>query len=175
MELLRSQLRLQGGGYLMGLLLECVTIHSAVPITLACGEYPKRNNYKGQRYDSIVQRKGGCKMIRITRKTPNVDMLVAYKIFIDGIYRGKIKRNEIKEFDAERGKHTVYAKMDWHRSNELNVNVTDIGAELEVGSTQEKRSIGTAENDLLSYLFSKREYLWLREKESADTPSEDIK
>jgi len=61
-------------------------------------------------------------MIRITRGSAYKDMFRAYKIFIDGIYYGEIKQNEIKEFAVENGKHTICAKIDWCGSNELCVD-----------------------------------------------------
>lgn len=64
-------------------------------------------------------------MIRITRTARFIDALVAYKIYIDGIYRGKIKRGETKEFEVENGSHTVYASTGPYGSNTLRIYVSD--------------------------------------------------
>ena len=52
-------------------------------------------------------------MIRVTRGSSYTDIIRAYKIFIDGVYCGDIKRNETVEFPVENGRHEVCAKIDW--------------------------------------------------------------
>ena len=112
-------------------------------------------------------------MVRITRKLQNVDMLRAYKIYIDGVYRGKIKFDETKEFKVEKGIHKVRAKIDWGGSNTLSVDVSDSVVELEVGNAV----TGWKSLFLKYYItFGAHKYLFLREKgiepEETATPFE---
>ena len=109
-------------------------------------------------------------MIRITRVKPYGELFRTYKIFIDGVYRDEIAIKETKEFEVGNGKHTVYAKIDWYKSNTLCVNVDDSIVDLEVGSSVVGWRL------LLSMLYATvwaRKYLWLREKETADALSEN--
>ena len=102
-------------------------------------------------------------MIRITRNQQNDNILRAYKIFIDGVYRGKIKEGETKEFPVENGKHTIRAKIDWGGSKELIVDVNDAIVDVEVGS-----SVVGWEGFLLIFAYMttlRNESLWLREME----------
>jgi len=71
-------------------------------------------------------------MIRITRPAQFIDILNAYKIYIDGIYCGKIKRNETKEFAVENGRHTVYASTGPYGSRLLHIYVSDSIVDIEV-------------------------------------------
>jgi len=58
-------------------------------------------------------------MIRISRQSQYFDSLRNYKIYIDDIYCGDIKNDEIKELDIENGEHVICLKIDWCRSNKL--------------------------------------------------------
>jgi len=109
-------------------------------------------------------------MIRITRGTMWRDVLRGYKIHIDGVYCGEIQIGDTKEFEVENGNHVVCAKLDWCRSNELCVEVNDSVVELEVGS-----SLKGWRFLFVSFYTSiwKDKYLFLREKETVDTSSED--
>lgn len=104
-------------------------------------------------------------MIRITRASQYADGARAYRIVIDGVERGKIKRGETKEFEVENGVHTVCAKMDWCGSPELCVEVNDSVVELVVGNAL----IGV--KHLLSGLYMtvwRNKYLFLIEKSEYD-------
>jgi len=114
-------------------------------------------------------------MIRITRGTTQRDRRVAYKIFIDGTYCGLIRENETKGFEAKEGTHTVWAKIDWCRSNKLSVDIKDSVVELEVGGTEKGDVTAAPEHNLLYSILFWNKYLWLREKESAGAPPEDVK
>ena len=99
-------------------------------------------------------------MIRITRGSSYADKLRAYKIFIDGVHRGDIKRNETVEFPVENGRHKVCAKIDWCSSNSLFVEVNDSAVSIEVGSPL----VGWRSFLALVYITSLRhKYLWLKE------------
>ena len=73
-------------------------------------------------------------MIRIKREYSYTDSARAYKIFIDGTLYGKIRANETKIFEVEKGRHSVIAKIDWGSSNLLYINVADSIVDLEVGT-----------------------------------------
>jgi hypothetical protein len=98
-------------------------------------------------------------------------MMRAYKIYIDGVYRGKIKRNATKDFEVGNGTHVVVAKMDWCRSNKLCVSVNDSIVEVEVGNSF---VVGKFLVNLEHMTFSWDEALWLKEKVLTDERSEDI-
>ena len=100
-------------------------------------------------------------MIRITRGATRG---YRFKIFIDGVYRGKIKDNETVEFEVENGSHTVCAKADWRGSKTLSVRVKDSVVELEVGYAKQGWASKDPYNDFLHEIFSRNEYLFLREK-----------
>ena len=79
-------------------------------------------------------------MIKITRKHFILGQARRYKVFIDGVYRGKVSNDETKEFEADNGTHTVYVKVDWYKSNELNVTVNDSVAEVEISNNSLRMS-----------------------------------
>ena len=108
-------------------------------------------------------------MIRITRGRTTFDQYRAYKIYIDGVYRGEIWNSETKEFEVEKGPHVVRARIDWAGSKKVHVNVNTSALELEVGSVMDK--MRTKVVWMLAYpvvvllyitVFSQR-YLWLKE------------
>ena len=117
-------------------------------------------------------------MIRITREKKYIGCLIAYKIYIDGGYRGEIWWGETKEFPVENGRHSVYATavdsgpavMSWgrkDRSNTLRVVVSDSCiVDLEVGDalTGWKRWLFPFSN----IFIEKDEHLFVREKKAAD-------
>jgi len=111
-------------------------------------------------------------MIRIARVKPYSELLRYYKIYIDGIYRGKIGVGETQEFDVENGNHMICAKLDWTRSNELCVNVDNSIVDVEVGSSVVGWRL------LLWRLYAtvwRKKALWLRMKEDVDVPSKGAK
>ena len=113
------------------------------------------------------------RMIRITRGARKQNIFSGYDIYIDGAYRGKIKRNETKEFPvyprgfADEGKgHTVYASAGQYSSKLLRFDVSDSIVELEVdyALTGWKHWLFP----LSDFAIKKDEYLFLREKEAVD-------
>ena len=75
------------------------------------------------------------KIIKITRGQDGHAVFRGYKVFIDDVYRGDIEYNQTKEFEIREGMHTVYAKIDWCRSNEVYVDADDPIIEFEIGSS----------------------------------------
>ena len=103
-------------------------------------------------------------MIRLARGNDYVDKLRAYKIFIDDVYRGDIKRNEVKEFEVATGEHIIYAKIDWCRSNKLCVNVSNSILELEIGSPITGKKLFIPFIPILYATLLRNKYLYIRDK-----------
>jgi hypothetical protein len=104
-------------------------------------------------------------MIRLTRKETDVDKIRAYRIFIDGVYRGDIKNGEVKEFQVENGKRTICAKIDWCGSGDYVYEVNDL-LELEVGPTLTKNDIHNIPRAMLYISFLRKRYLWFERKDN---------
>ena len=103
-------------------------------------------------------------MIRLTREKRISDKLRVYKIFIDEIYHGDIKSGETKDFDIDKGKHIIYAKIDWCRSNKLDITIDDSILELEVGPSLAGTKVWIPLIQFLYITFWKNKYLWIKEK-----------
>ena len=104
-------------------------------------------------------------MIRIVRENLNNSQLsTAYKIFIDGVCHGKIKMDETKEFEVERGWHTVWIKSGWWRSNKLRMNVSDSIVELEIGCNAKVDNSKSMERLFLEEIIFWDQFLWIRHK-----------
>ena len=108
-------------------------------------------------------------MIRVTRAAEGVNMLRSYKIYIDGIYRGKVKNDETKEFEVEHGNHVVVAKIDWGRSNRLIINVSDSTVDIDLGCSMTGWKAWFTWPAYTTFLSHK--FLWLRKKDGADSHS----
>jgi hypothetical protein len=102
------------------------------------------------------------RMIKLTRLGSYADKLRTYKIFIDGVYQGGIKANETTYFTVSKGKHIIYAKIDWCRSNKLQIDVEDTVLELEIGSSLEGYMLFFI---ILYITIFKNRYLWIRKKD----------
>ena len=106
-------------------------------------------------------------MIRITReRADNVKLSVAYRIYIDGTFRRKIRWGETKELNVESGGHKVWIRSWWWRSNKLHIDVSDSVVELEVGyidydSEDKSKSI---EHLFFESIFHWDKFLWIRDK-----------
>lgn len=104
-------------------------------------------------------------MIRIIRGNTYTDKFRKYKIYIDDVYCGDIKNKETKEFPAQAGNHTVFAKVDWCRSNRLNISIGSSPTELEVDSSLCGWKLFLA---IIYVTFLKNQYLWIKETGSSD-------
>jgi len=100
-------------------------------------------------------------MIRITRE--EAFSFISYKIFIDGIERGKIKNNQTIEFTTGKGWHTVRAEQGGVSSKDLRVNVKTSIVDLEVGDNVK----GWEAFHALEYITTRKdEALFLRKKKA---------
>ena len=100
-------------------------------------------------------------------------MFRAYQVFIDSVHVGNINRKQTKSFPAAKGRHIIYVKIDWFRSNCLVVEVADDVVELEVVHNNE--SVREAQKHIVDniglYVFlpklvtgEKEGWLFLRRK-----------
>jgi len=113
-------------------------------------------------------------MIRITRGNHFMDERRAYKIFIDDVHRGDIRKNETKEFAVDNGSHTVRATIDWCGSLALHVYVDDSVVELEVENAAVKAT-GWKKWFFPEYTsFFKDKYLFLSIKDSDVDSVDDL-
>ena len=103
-------------------------------------------------------------MIRITRIPAYANAARDYKIYIDEEYCGSIKDNETIELSTDKGRRIIYAKIDWCRSNKLDIYVGDSVLELEVGAALSDKKALLPLIDLFYVSFLKNRYLWIREK-----------
>ena len=106
-------------------------------------------------------------MIRITRKPYLTDRFSSYKIYANDLYLGKIKRNETKVFDVEKGNYSIYAKIDSWGSNKLDVVVGDSVIDLEVGTNLTDKEFWVPFSDFY-YISNPDEYLWIKEKDKGE-------
>ena len=118
-------------------------------------------------------------MIRIMRGRTSFDRFKAYKIYIDGVYRGDIWNSETKEFEVENGSHVVRARVDWGGSNKAYVHVNSSIVELEVGSVTDKawtKAAWMLAFPIVVLLYAtvlSQRYLWLKENfKDADNTKE---
>jgi len=87
-------------------------------------------------------------VIKLTRGKGWADMFRVYQVFIDGVYCGDIKPKQTKEFSVDNGKHIIWAKIDWFRSNQFVVEVNNDIVELEV--LHDKENVREFMNDVLN-------------------------
>lgn len=100
-------------------------------------------------------------MIRIKRNTGYVDRLRAYKVVLDGNVIGEIKNGQQIEFDVPPGKHHLYLKIDWGRSNIVDFEVNQDAVEFECGSNLRGFKVLMA---IFYVLFMPSKYIWLKMK-----------
>ncbi|ADL53846.1 hypothetical protein [Clostridium cellulovorans] len=98
-------------------------------------------------------------MIEIERKSEIRDKMRSYKIILDNKFFGEIKSGEIKRFNIATGKHRIYLKIDWCRSNKLDFYISnDEVVELKCGNSMKQWTIV---NFLAYATIAKNKYLWI--------------
>ena len=99
-------------------------------------------------------------MIKINRKAEYVDRLRSYSVILDNNYLGYINGGEIKNFEVTQGKHTIYLKIDWCRSNKVDFYVLENEViEFDCGNSMSGWRL------LLGFIyvtFLKNKYLWIK-------------
>ena len=102
-------------------------------------------------------------MIRITRVPKRVDILMGYRIIIDGYEYGTVRNGKTKDFEVENGSHTVSVSSGRYESKSIRVNVSDSIVELEVGCALTGWRYWLWPYS--DFLVKKDEYLFIREKD----------
>ena len=54
-----------------------------------------------------------------------IDRLRAYRVLVDGEERGRLRPGESVSIEVEPGAHVVQGKIDWTRSAELSLDLSD--------------------------------------------------
>ena len=101
-------------------------------------------------------------MVIIRRNSGYVDLLRAYKVVLDGNVVGKVKNGQQIEVAVSQGKHELFLKIDWCRSNVIefeNDGSSDI--EFECGSNLEGLKILLL---ILYVTFFRSKYIRLNKK-----------
>ncbi len=108
-------------------------------------------------------------MIQINRALDYNDRLRKYRIMVDDVCLGYIKNGETKKFEIPPGRHRIYLKIDWCRSNELEF-ILEKGekAIFDCGNATKWYNV------LLYISFLKNKYLWLRKQGKEIIDGEDI-
>jgi hypothetical protein len=63
-------------------------------------------------------------MLRIVRRSGYADGLRAYKIFVNGAHVGNIAPHAVLDLDIPNGPLTIQARVDWCRSQPLEIEST---------------------------------------------------
>lgn len=98
-------------------------------------------------------------MIKIKRDSGYADLFRAYKVVLDGKAAAQIKNGQEIELEAPPGKHQLYLKLDWCRSNIV---------EFESGGGELKFECGSNLRDWKIFLavvyaaIYPKEYMWLK-------------
>lgn len=105
-------------------------------------------------------------MIKINRITKYPDKIRNYKVMLDNNDLGEVGGGETKIFEVAHGKHTIYLKIDWCRSNKIDFIASENEAlEFDCGSSMSGWKI------LLSPIyitFLRNNYLWVKMKRKVD-------
>lgn len=73
-------------------------------------------------------------MIRIKRDSGLADRFRVYKVVLDGDVIGKIKNGQQIELDVPPARHRLHLKIDWCRSNFVDLKPMGIPLSLNVGA-----------------------------------------
>ena len=98
-------------------------------------------------------------MIRIIRESGIADILRSYQIIVDDYVVGEIRNGARVEFDVPPGKHQIYMKINWCRSNVVDFEAKQGVVQFECGSNIRGWKTLIA---LLYVTFLRDQYLWLR-------------
>jgi len=101
-------------------------------------------------------------LIKINRQSGYADKIRKYKVIVDNDYIGTINAGETKDFEVTSGKHTIYLKIDWCRSNKLDFNVSENEVlEFDCGCSLTGWRLFI---NLIYITFLKNKYLWIKTK-----------
>lgn len=114
----------------------------------------------------IICRKAFTAMstIKVSRDSGYADRIRDYKVICNSEVIGKISDGQTKVFEIPEGKHEIYMKIDWCRSNKLQIDITvDKQLCLFVGSNLRGIKILLA---IFFIFFAPHKYLFLRDENS---------
>jgi hypothetical protein len=63
--------------------------------------------------------------LKISSKRELLNILRSYKVYVDGKLVGKVQNGKIQNFELEPGSHKVYAKLDFFKSNEIEILINE--------------------------------------------------
>ena len=91
--------------------------------------------------------------------------MLDYKTILDDNYLGPIKCGDSKSFDISPGKHIIYLKVDWCRSNKIDFEVGENELiEFDCGNSMSGWRVLLT---IVYITFLKNKYLWLKIKRAA--------
>ena len=64
-------------------------------------------------------------ILKISSKRELLNILRSYKVYVDGKLVGKVQNGKIQNFELEPGSHKVYAKLDFFKSNEIEILINE--------------------------------------------------
>jgi hypothetical protein len=102
-------------------------------------------------------------MVTIKRDSGYADLFRAYRIILDGKSVARIQNGQELKLQVPPGKHQIYLKLDWCRSNVLEFELGERDITFDCGSSLRDWRI------LLSLLYAAifyREYMWIRQRMS---------
>jgi hypothetical protein len=101
-------------------------------------------------------------MIKLKRDSGYADRLRAYKVVLDGNVVGEVKNAQQIEIDTSQGKHQLFLKIDWCKSNVVEFESDGISdVEFECGSNLRGLKILLG---VLYVTFFRSKYIWLNKK-----------
>lgn len=106
-------------------------------------------------------------MLKLVREDKFRDRLRSYKIILDDTYCDDINTGEVRNLELTPGKHTIYLKIDWCRSNKIDFYVSDNELiEFECGNSMKSWRILFA---FIYITFLKNKYLWIKIKKEVNS------
>jgi len=64
-------------------------------------------------------------LLRIKRDVQWIDRCRKYRIIIDGREITRIKKGQTVELNVDNGRHEIFCKIDWCRSNKIGLNIVN--------------------------------------------------
>ena len=101
-------------------------------------------------------------MIKIKRDSGYADRLRAYKVVLDGNVVGEVKNGQQIEFDASQGKHELFLKIDWGRSNVVEFE-SDGSSDIEFECGSNLRGLKIPLSIVYATILRSK-YIWLNKK-----------
>lgn len=113
--------------------------------------------------------------ITIVRTSQYVNGMREYGIYLDGQKVNVISDGETKAIEVSDGSHEIYLKIDWYKSQKLNINLSE-GQELKLKCGS--KITGMKQMFVLFYIFSSGNWVYLdylHEGEESSYNNKDLK